>query len=688
MTAAPVRILVVDDHPENLYLLRALLEGHGFAVEEARHGVDALQKARRQPPALVISDLLMPVLDGYGLLRQWRADESLRTIPFIVYTATFTEPRDERLAMALGADAFFVKPTEPELLLARVRAVLAEAAAGTLRSARDLPVEEHRLLREYNEVLVSKLEQKARALEEANRVLREEVSARAESQAEASRSGQLLQAVVEGTADAVFAKSADGRYLLANAGCALAMGRPTAEILGRPDAELLPESEARTLRANDELVMRTGRAHTMEEPITMEGTTRIFLAHKAPLRDAQGAVVGIIGISRDITERRALEEQLRQSQKMDAVGRLAGGVAHDFNNLLTVINGYSEELLGDPTLGADHRTSVQSVHEAGQKAATLTRQLLSFSRQAMLQPRVVDVNAHVSRTAGLLRRLIGEDVHFTTVLDQHCHPVRVDPGQLDQVLMNLAVNARDAMPQGGTLTLETRNVELTAEYCGLHIDCKPGDYVQLTMSDSGVGMTPEVLANIFEPFFTTKALGEGTGLGLAMVFGIVQQSGGAVHAYSEPGIGSTFRIYLPAAAPEPRRSDPVSAEALRGDETVLVVEDDEAVRTLTVRALQASGYRVLAARDGVEAQRVAQSHEGALDLVLTDVVMPNIGGPALAAQLRTERPALKVLFMSGYTDDAVVRHGLLQASMAFIQKPYSIRALGKKVRAVLDGDSA
>jgi two-component system cell cycle sensor histidine kinase/response regulator CckA len=197
-----------------------------------------------------------------------------------------------------------------------------------------------------------------------------------------------------------------------------------------------------------------------------------------------------------------------------------------------------------------------------------------------------------------------------------------------------------------------------------------------------------VLANIFEPFFTTKALGEGTGLGLAMVFGIVQQSGGAVHAYSEPGIGSTFRIYLPAAAPEPRRSDPVSAEALRGDETVLVVEDDEAVRTLTVRALQASGYRVLAARDGVEAQRVAQSHEGALDLVLTDVVMPNIGGPALAAQLRTERPALKVLFMSGYTDDAVVRHGLLQASMAFIQKPYSIRALGKKVRAVLDGDSA
>lgn len=404
-----------------------------------------------------------------------------------------------------------------------------------------------------------------------------------------------------------------------------------------------------------------------------------------PVRDATGQLTHFIGMQTDVTERRRLEEQYRQAQKMEAVGRLAGGVAHDFNNLLTIISGNCEMVLESPQLDTSEREAIDLIRDASERAATLTRQLLGFSRQTILQPRLIDPNTVVTQITNLLKRLIGEDVCLSTALDPQVSRVKADPSQLDQVLMNLAVNARDAMPTGGKLTITTSNVLIRSEQAAKYLLSKPGEYVLLAMSDTGVGMTPEVLARIFEPFYTTKEVGHGTGLGLAMVFGIVQQSGGFIHVESQPGAGSTFQIYLPAVSAElPEQRGTVPKGELSGTETILLVEDEEAVRGLILSSLQRHGYHVLAAQDGPEALRIATAHQGALDLILTDVVMPDLSGPELAKQVHAAYPQAKLLFMSGYTDDAVVRHGLNEAEMAFIQKPFSPENLVQKVRQVLD----
>jgi len=417
-----------------------------------------------------------------------------------------------------------------------------------------------------------------------------------------------------------------------------------------------------------------------------DGSYRWCIDSAAPRLRPDGTYLGYIGSVIDITERKNLEEQLRQSQKMEAVGQLAGGIAHDFNNLLTIITGYSELLLVMPESNDAVRSSVQAISDAADRAAGLTRQLLAFSRQTILQPKVLDLNQIVHETTSMLKRLIGEDIIFSTVLEPGLQRVRVDPGQLNQVLMNLAVNARDAMPRGGHLTIETTNVVLSPEYAELHLDCQPGPHVMLAMTDTGHGMSPEVIERIFEPFYTTKAVGKGTGLGLATVFGIVKQSGGCIHVYSEPGHGTTFKIYFPAVI-EPVADNIVTpAEVVkRGNETILLVEDEAGVRQLALMTLQGHGYRVLLASDGKDALRVVHAHSGPIDLLLTDVVMPRLNGPDLAQLLHARSPQLKVLFMSGYTDDAVIRHGILQAEVAFIQKPFTPVALIRKVRQVLDG---
>jgi PAS domain S-box-containing protein len=394
----------------------------------------------------------------------------------------------------------------------------------------------------------------------------------------------------------------------------------------------------------------------------------------------------VVAVVRDITERKQLEEQFRQAQKMEAVGRLAGGVAHDFNNLLQVIMGYGALLLETLQPDDPSRELVGEMTQAGERATGLTRQLLAFSRQSVLAPRVLVLNSVVIDVEKMLRRVIGEDIDLTTSLQPGLGRVKADPGQIEQVVMNLAVNARDAMPQGGKLTIETRDAELHEEYTRLHVGVRPGPYVLLAVSDTGHGMTPEVQARIFEPFFTTKEQGKGTGLGLATVFDIVQQAGGHVTAYSEPGMGTTFKVYLPrveeSVSPAKSRSGVLAAP--KGTETVLLVEDEDAVRSLIRIVLQGAGYRVLEASDGGEAVAVAGRHEGPIHLLLSDVVMPVLGGRELAERLLTLHPEMKVLFQSGYTDDAVVRHGVLQEKVHFLQKPYSPAALAWKVREVLD----
>ena len=380
------------------------------------------------------------------------------------------------------------------------------------------------------------------------------------------------------------------------------------------------------------------------------------------------------------------EAHLRQSQKMEAVGQLAGGIAHDFNNLIAVILLHSELMLRHLVQDSDVRRRAEEIRKAADRAASLTRQLLAFSRKQVLQPRVLDLNAAVAETNKMLRRLIGEHIELVTVTEPGLGKIKADPGQLEQVIMNLVVNARDAMPKGGMLAIETANVELDENYAGRHIAVQPGRYVMLAVSDTGKGMDAEEQARIFEPFFTTKEQGKGTGLGLSTVYGIVKQSGGNIWVYSELGLGTTFKVYLPRVDQDVEQVEPGAAQTLlpQGTETVLLVEDEEMIRQAAREILEVNGYRVLEASSGKEALVICRMHEGPIDIMLTDVVMPQMGGRELAERLKPLRPAMKVLYMSGYTDDAIAHHGVLEAGTAFLEKPFSARALAQRVREVLN----
>lgn len=402
-------------------------------------------------------------------------------------------------------------------------------------------------------------------------------------------------------------------------------------------------------------------------------------------------------VANDVTEQQRLraalllsEEQLRQSQKLEAIGQLAGGVAHDFNNLLTAINGYSALAL--KRLGRDHPIAsyLNEINRAGNRAADLTRQLLAFGRKQLLQPLSLNLNDIVTDMSKMLTRLIGENITFQTKLSPHLKRIKVDPGQVEQVLMNLVVNARDAMPRGGVLTIETANEELDDAYASKHVAVKPGQYVMLAVSDTGMGMDPEVQAHIFEPFYTTKETGKGTGLGLSTVYGIIKQSGGDIWLYSEPGRGTSFKVYLPVTKDEIETPVAPTADTTsqRGSETVLLVEDEEIVRKITKRLLEENGYRVLQAGSGGEAIRLFISYKEPIHLLITDVVMPMLSGKDVADQIKSVHPETRVLYMSGYTDEAIVDHGIVDADIEFIQKPFTERALTRKIREVLDTESS
>jgi PAS domain S-box-containing protein len=447
-----------------------------------------------------------------------------------------------------------------------------------------------------------------------------------------------------------------------------------------------PDDRDRVVRA---LTSMRASGHLDEEYriVRPDGSIRWIRDRGYPLKDTSGRVIRIAGVAEDITEQRALEAQLRHAQKMDSVGQLAGGVAHDFNNILTVIGGSAEVLTARLTAAdADTRDLLTEINKSAKRAAALTRQLLVFSRQQVLEPRVIELNAAVTDAETMLRRLVGEDIRFTTALDPAVGRVKIDPGYLAQVLVNLAVNSRDAMPGGGTLTIATRAMVLDEAYAATHPNVQPGRYVALVVHDSGTGIPPEVQSRIFDPFFTTKGAGRGTGLGLAVVHGIVQQSGGHIDVESEPSRGTTFTICVPEVDdPVTRDAEAHPAPALRGTETVLLVEDDAPLRGFAARTLSDHGYRVLEASDGPAAVGLFKTHAGAVDLVVTDVVMPEMSGCMLVKALRMfHPPGLKVLYMSGYTDDAVVRQGIMHEEVAFLRKPFDRRVLLERVRELLD----
>jgi PAS domain S-box-containing protein len=476
---------------------------------------------------------------------------------------------------------------------------------------------------------------------------------------------------------------AEGRYLDVNGAFLRMVGRTREEVIGRTAFDInFWHDRADRARVMEQL--RGGSATEVEAIVrAKDGTSRHALI--ALEQSDIGGIPCIIALVHDVTAPKLLEQQLRQAQKMEAVGRLAGGVAHDFNNLLTVITSYSDLLYEELAEGDPKRDDLTQIIKAATGAAALTRQLLAFSRQQVIQPRVLDVNAVVESTRKLLTRLIGEDVQLVATLAPDLGPVMNDPGQIEQVIMNLVVNARDAMPEGGALTIETANVDVDAEFVRGHPLAQPGRYVMLAVTDTGIGMDAETQMHVFEPFFTTKEAGKGTGLGLATVYGIVKQAGGFIWLYSELGRGSSFKVYLPRIEGGAGPADPSATTPLpRGTETVLVVEDAAAVRTVVRQMLERSGYTVLDAADGTLALEIAARHHGPIHLVVTDVVMPAMGGRQLSEHLSRLRPETKVLYTSGYTDDAIVRHGVLESGVPFLQKPFTPEALVRKVREVLD----
>jgi two-component system cell cycle sensor histidine kinase/response regulator CckA len=526
-------------------------------------------------------------------------------------------------------------------------------------------------------------------LEVNNEQLQLALNEASETRATLAAERQFLRQVIDVNPNFVFAKDRDGRFTLVNRAVADVYGTTIDSLIGKTDADFnRSKEEVEAFRRDDADVMNTlATRHIAEERITdASGTLRWLQTVKRPIVGPTGHAEQVLGVSTDITERKRLEAQLVQSQKIEAVGRLAGGIAHDFNNLLTVITSYTGMVLDQLGPQDPLREDVLEVKKAADRAARLTSQLLAFSRKQIAQPRDLDINGVVRDLDKMLRRLISEDIDLRIVSDSQHVYVRADPSQLEQIIVNLAVNARDAMPSGGHLVIETGTAEIGPEAGRRMFPPPPGEYAVMTVSDTGTGMDPETMAHIFEPFFTTKPPDKGTGLGLSTVYGIVKQLGGDVRIQSQPGHGTRVRIYLPRiAAAEPDTPGAIAEQSLPASAhgTILLVEDDPALRVLAERVLAAVGYTVLAAPNGPEALAICRRHAGAIDLIATDVVMPGMSGRALVEQVSAQRPGVKVLYMSGYTDDDVVRRGIGRSPSTFLQKPFTPDVLSQYVREAM-----
>jgi len=515
----------------------------------------------------------------------------------------------------------------------------------------------------------------------------EDITSRKRAEEALIQSRIFLDKIINTIPDPIFVKDRQHCWVLLNDALCTFKGYERQELLGKSDYAFFPEKEADIFWDKDEEVFTSGVGNINEESFTdANKVTHTIITTKTLYVNDKGEK-HIVGIIRDVTEQRRLEEQLRQAAKMEAVGTLAGGVAHDFNNILTVILGHSDMALQRAEIDGNVTTDLQQIRMAGQRAAALTSQLLAFSRKQVVQPKVLNLNEVMVETEKMLRRLLGEDIDLVSVPDPGLAPVMADHGLIEQVIMNLAINARDAMPRGGKLTIETANVYLDEQYHQQHLDVEPGCYVLLAISDTGTGMDEATLLRVFEPFFTTKARGKGTGLGLAVVYGIVKQSGGHIWVYSEPGSGTTFKVYLPAFEQEVEllTTGHDADQPLRGgSETILVVEDDESVLDLASKILRNFGYTVLEAHDGHEALKMCREYDGPMHILVTDVVMPSMNGRKLARKIEALRSEMKVLYISGYTDNAIVHHGVLDAGTAFLQKPFTSESLARKVREVID----
>jgi two-component system, cell cycle sensor histidine kinase and response regulator CckA len=636
----PIRLLMVEDSDDDAQLTLRELKRHDYEVHAVRvQDAAALEAAISAGPwDLVISDWSMPEFSGLGALKTVR--ERGLDVPFLIVSGTIGE---ETAVSALKAGA-------ADFVLKHRLARLVPAIERELRDSRERA-----------------------ARRNAEKALRE--------------SDQRYRRMVETTNEGVCTIDAGARTTFMNARLIALLGDTPEAVLDRPLLDFVHDDS----RAAVETKLEHRGAGTLGQTEVRlkrkDGATLWVLLDSTPIFDDAGDYEGTLFMAMDVTARKRLETQLRQAQKMEAIGSLAAGVAHDFNNVLSVIMSYANLVLEELRPGDPIRAELDEVRKAGEKGANLTRQLLAFSRQQLLEPRVLDLNQTALGMEKMLRRLLGEDVELSLLTGHRVGRVRADPGQMEQVIMNLVVNARDAMPSGGQVTIETANAELDASYAALHLDVVAGSYVMIAVTDTGTGMDAAVQARIFEPFFTTKEKGKGTGLGLSTVFGIIRQSGGHLWVYSEPGKGSTFKIYLPRIDDQAGHGTyptPPPPATLRGSETVLLVEDEEQVRAIMRAILRRNGYNVLEAQNGGEAFLICEKYTAKIDLLLTDVVMPRMTGRELAERLSPMRPKMKVLYVSGYTENSIVHHGVLDAGIAFLQKPITPDALLRKVREVLD----
>ncbi len=533
-------------------------------------------------------------------------------------------------------------------------------------------------------------------LTRTNQTLRQEIAERKKAEKAQRSSERKYRQLFDNASENIAMVDQEGTFILMNNAMAKSLGGTPGEFSGKTIQYVFPKNVADERMLEISKVFETGKADVSEAMIPLHDGEHCFQTSRQPVRNESGDITGVLILASDITEekqakeqQKKLQEQLNQSQKMEAIGRLAGGVAHDFNNVLCVITGNAALTLKDPSVGEPLRKSIEEISVAADRAADLTRQLLTFSRKQVIAPKVIDLSQLVESMHPMLLRLIGEDIILKTLPKEQLGRVRIDPSQVQQIVLNLAINARDAMPDGGELFIETADIRLDENYCEKHANVTPGSYVMLAVSDTGIGMDSETQSMIFEPFFTTKEQGHGTGLGLATVFGIVEQNGGRVEVYSEPEEGTSFKLYFPSVD-EPAESliPPPVPEAPAGKETVLVVEDEDMVRRMAMRLLKSLGYTVLAVGSGKEALALAKSHEGPIDLLLTDVVMPRMNGRELATKITKIRPEIKVLYASGYTKNVIARHGVLDEGVQFVSKPYTLEMIGVRVRDVLDEDES
>ena len=641
MSSARIRILHVEDVPADAELAERELRRAGFEfdirrVQTREAFLSALQDFA---PDLILSDYRLPEFDGMQALRLVK-EHSAET-PVIITTGSVNEETAVE-CMKAGAVDYVLKEQLGRLGTA-VRSAL---------EAQRLRVERRRAEKDIARLNVE--------LEEALAWQRH---------------------IFEGSRDAVFVSDEQARFVAVNGAATELTGYSREDLLGMGIPDLHEEPDLAAYRTFHQRILE-GEQILSEAPIRKKDGSKVAVEFNNRLVTIGGRRF-MHTAGRDVTKRKQLEAQLVQAQKMEAVGRLAGGVAHDFNNLLTVIQGYAELLHTSLANDPERRESVFEIVRAAERAAALTRQLLAFSRRQVLEMRVLDLGTVVADTEKMLRRLIGEDVEVVVVKPATLGRVKADPGQIEQVLVNLAVNSRDAMPGGGRLTLELADATLDAAFATSHDSIPPGRYVVVSVRDTGGGMDAETLGHIFEPFFTTKEKGKGTGLGLAMVYGIVRQSGGYVDVASAPGAGTTFRIYLPRSDARTSSGVRPRVQSRSGSETVLLVEDEAAVRNLARTVLERRGYAVLAAEDGAGALELVDKHPGVIHVLLTDLVMPGMNGRDLAARVRARRPAIKVVFMSGYTADVPTELGT-EGGPAFLPKPFSERALTVKLREILD----